>query len=99
MRGQVYGLDQNFVDLNGIGDWWRGRRRMHAACGASSGAEGDAAMGRALHRVALSGIELLEAEARKGRADKTKRRRVLILQHYPHRCTHTANRTPRLTRA
>ena len=109
---EVYGLDQNYYDVPGVGDWWRGRRRHHEACGWSTrttnpadqwghkqdwmrGWEGDEAMGGRLRTIGHSGEQLLRDSAKVGAHNRSKPRRVLLLQHYPKRCAELADQFAR----
>ena len=74
-------VTQNYVDVIGVGDWWRGRSKLHHACGG-----GDTALSRRLHAVGMAGEAMLRKHAEAGAHDPSRKRRVLILQHYPGRC-------------
>ena len=72
---------QNARDLSGIGDWWRGRRQLLARCGG-----GDQRLQARLRALQLSGEKMLVEGAALGAHDKSRPRRVFVIQHYPKRC-------------
>ena len=78
---EVIVVDQNYFDVMGLGDWWRGRRKLLSTCGG-----GDDDLAKRLKSIGKAGEGLVVESAKLGAHDKKRKRRVLILQHYPQRC-------------
>mmetsp|Transcript_7841 Transcript_7841/g.24544 ORF Transcript_7841/g.24544 Transcript_7841/m.24544 type:complete len:395 (-) Transcript_7841:228-1412(-) len=78
---EVYGLDQNYVDVSGIGGSPVGHAAVDMKCG---GFQEDLA--RRLQDIGHSGEALLSEYAAKGAHDASQTRNVLVLQHYPGLC-------------
>lgn len=78
---EIYGIDQNYHDVNGTGGNNSTHQRVNAVCGG-----GDGALGTRLAAIGHSGEELLASGAAKGAHDPAQKRNVLVLQHYPGLC-------------
>jgi len=78
---EIYGIDQNYKDVSGIGGNNSTHVKIDAVCGG-----GEKALGERLTAIGHSGEALLATGAAKGAADPTQTRNVLVLQHYPGLC-------------
>lgn len=78
---EVFGIDQNYKDVSGIGGNNSTHVKVDAVCGGGEGALGDR-----LAAIGHSGEALLAASAARGASDPTQTRNVLVLQHYPGLC-------------
>ncbi len=77
---EIYGIDQNYVDVGGIGGDAGGHAQRNAVCG------GEGQLSSRLQTVGHSGEALLAWGAERGAHNATQTRNVLILQHYPGLC-------------
>lgn len=77
---EIYAVDQNYVDVGGIGGDAGGHAKRNSVCG------GEGQLTSRLQTVGHSGEQLLRWGAAKGAHDKSQKRNVLILQHYPGLC-------------
>lgn len=82
---EIYSLDQNYEWAPAMGDFHRGRPAMDEAC---SG--GDFATMERLAAVTAAGERMLVAGAKRLPAGRTRKRRVVLMQHYDKRCEHLA---------
>eukprot|EP01062_Namystynia_karyoxenos_P006873 TRINITY_DN123_c1_g1_i1.p1 TRINITY_DN123_c1_g1~~TRINITY_DN123_c1_g1_i1.p1 ORF type:complete len:408 (+),score=83.98 TRINITY_DN123_c1_g1_i1:169-1392(+) len=71
---ELIAVDQNYVDINGLGGDPSGHQKAFAACG------GEGTVSDFLGKVGRSGEDLLRERAAKGSAST-----VVIIQHYPSR--------------
>ena len=78
---EVFGIDQNYVDLPGIGGDATGHAKKLAACGG-----GESELGKRLQDIGHSGEALLAQYAAAGASNSSRTRNVLVLQHYPGVC-------------
>ena len=78
---EIYGIDQNYKDVSGIGGNNSTHQRVNAVCGGGNGA-----LGTRLAAIGHSGEALLASGAAKGASDPNSTRNVLVLQHYPGLC-------------
>ena len=78
---EVFGIDQNYKDVSGIGGNNSTHVKVDEVCGGGEGALGDR-----LAAIGHSGEALLAASAARGASDPTQARNVLVLQHYPGLC-------------
>jgi hypothetical protein len=74
---ELYGVDQNYRDVSGIGGDNTTHQRVDATCGG-----GDGALAARLTAIGHSGEALLARYAAEGAHDATQTRNVLVLQHY-----------------
>ena len=79
---EIFGIDQNYKDVSGIGGNNSTHQRVNAVCGYA----GDGALGTRLAAIGHSGEALLASSAAKGAHDPAQKRNVLVLQHYPGLC-------------
>jgi len=77
----VFGLDQNYVDVTGIGGAPSGHKQVAATCGG-----GESGLQARLKAIGNSGEAMLAASAAKGAKQPGQTRNVLVLQHYPGVC-------------
>lgn len=77
---EVFGLDQNYNDVDGIGGDSTGHDQVEATCG------GHQVLVDRLYDVGYSGELLLNNSAKLGAANANATRNVLAIQHYPNRC-------------
>jgi hypothetical protein len=78
---EIFGIDQNYVDVGGIGGGGDGCKKVKATCGGD-----DTGLGERLQDIGHSGEALLAQYAAKGAKDPKQTRNVLVLQHYPGLC-------------
>mmetsp|Transcript_25667 Transcript_25667/g.59961 ORF Transcript_25667/g.59961 Transcript_25667/m.59961 type:complete len:437 (-) Transcript_25667:396-1706(-) len=82
---EIYGLDQNKVDVRGIGGDSSGHVQVDATCGGVSNLYSH------LQEVGDAGESLLAESAAMGAHNASEVRNVLILQHYPDVCSGLAD--------
>ena len=75
---EIFGLDQNYVDIHGIGGNANRSADVNRKCGGH--------LRQRLHEIGQSGEALLEQAAAAGAKDPSQTRNVLVIQHYPGLC-------------